>query len=537
MDVPLEARATLEEENERVCLSVCHGLIAVPFLTSPVRDVKLQLGGNGLDMMSSSDPEFKKLQREMMARYPHHVRGDVTSSQSSEMLYGVDPTTYDEQSFGESQDEMRRAPVVVSSSQMLAESPRASRSQHHEVPREPRPSHQRNADRLNYKARVRRKREKESRHSREIARDCLLIVLLITLIVLLILFLASHDFFGGGEKTVDTVPKTPKPIPKGGPLRLIVDVDTGVDDAMALTFALTSERATVDAITVVAGNAYLDVAYNNTLRVLKVLDMPEVPVYKGADRPISGLWKTEKEYFGPDNFGGVSAKYPMAVLQSESKKLAHVAMRDMIRQRPKELTLVALGPLTNLAIAMLMDPGLTDDIAQIFVLGGNIYGKGNVKPAAEFNFITDPEAARVVLQRATCPVTIVVWEAMLQAAVPLHVYKDVVAEDTKLARFLRDVSNHTVECCLEHTSRSFLLGDFLAVLAALVPDSVNGSMESRSDVELHGDYTRGQMVHAWLQNHLPHITHSVTVVHSFDTDAVTDHFRKVFLAEDNGDDE
>lgn len=324
--------------------------------------------------------------------------------------------------------------------------------------------------------------------------------------------------------------------PKGGPLKLIMDVDTGVDDAMALVFALTSERATVEAITVVAGNAYRDEAYNNTLRVLKLLDTTEVPVYKGADKPISGLWKTEEEYFGPDNFGGVSGKYPTAVLKSESKKLAHIAMRDMIKQRPKELTLIMLGPLTNLAIAMLMDPSLTDDIAQIFILGGNIYGKGNVKASAEFNFITDPEAVRVVLQRATCPVTVVVWEAVLQATVPWHIYNELIGEDTKLARFLRDVNNHTVECCMKHGEQSaFYLGDFLAVMAALVPDSVSGSMEMRSDVELHGDYTRGQMVHAWLGQHLPHITHNVTLVYSFDTEAIANQFRKVFLAEDSDD--
>ncbi|KAH7957619.1 pyrimidine-specific ribonucleoside hydrolase RihA [Rhipicephalus sanguineus] len=315
-----------------------------------------------------------------------------------------------------------------------------------------------------------------------------------------------------------------------------MDVDTGVDDAMALTFALTSERATVEAITVVAGNAYRDVAYNNTLRVLELLGRTDMPVYKGADRPLVEQLETEKFYFGPDNFGGVSDKYPMAVLKSVSNKVAHVVMRDMIRQRPKELTLLMVGPLTNLAIAMLMDPGLTDDVAQIFIMGGTIYGKGNVKPGGEFNFYTDPEAARVVLQRATCPVTLVVWEAVLEATVPWHVYNEVVAEDTKLTRFLREVNNHTIECCMKGGDQGdFAVGDFLAVMAALVPDSVSGSVDIRSDVELHGDYTRGQMVHAWLKQHLPHITHSVTVVQSFDVEAVSNQFRKVFLVEDSDD--
>ncbi|KAH6932872.1 hypothetical protein HPB50_010480 [Hyalomma asiaticum] len=499
------------------------------------------LGLGLLSIAASNDPEFKKLQLEMMARYPHYdVDGEPTRSQSSEMVFDVEHSTEVEQSFEGMLPTEARPAAAVSSSQLVTR----SQSHHYQVPPEPRSSHSSYAEMSGDTARVRRyekrrtllkraarKLDKEGHRTMELKRDCLLIVLVILVFLLLTLWLASRGVFGATPKK-----RTPAVYPKGGPLKLIMDVDTGVDDAMALVFALTSERATVEAITVVAGNAYRDEAYNNTLRVLKLLDRAEVPVYKGADKPISGLWKTEEEYFGPDNFGGVSGRYPMAVLKSESKKLAHIAMRDMIKQRPKELTLIMLGPLTNLAIAMLMDPSLTDDIAQIFILGGNIYGKGNVKAAAEFNFITDPEAVRVVLQRATCPVTVVVWEAVLQATVPWPIYNEVIGEDTKLARFLRDVNNHTVECCMKHGEQSaFHLGDFLAVMAALVPDSVSGSMEMRSDVELHGDYTRGQMVHAWLGQHLPHITHNVTLVYSFDTEATANQFRKVFLAEDSDD--
>lgn len=314
--------------------------------------------------------------------------------------------------------------------------------------------------------------------------------------------------------------------PKGGQLRLIVDVDPGVDDSMALVFAFTSERATVDAITVVAGNAKLDTTYDNARRVLRVLEINDVPVYKGADRPIASHLATEESFYGPDSFGGVSDKYPVAQVPT-SRKLAHVAIRDMVKQRPREYTLVLLGPLTNMATAMLMEPSLTDDVARIFILGGNIFGKGNVRPGSEFNFVTDPEAARVVLQRATCPVTVVTWEAILQATVPWDDYNEVTAQDRKLARFVRDINNYTVHCCLKN-SPGFSLGDFLAMLAALVPDSVEGSIESRVDVEIHGEYTLGQMVHAWQPQHLPHIGHNVTVVYSFNKEMVTQHFRKVF---------
>nr|XP_054920078.1 uncharacterized protein LOC126516426 [Dermacentor andersoni] len=132
----------------------------------------------------------------MMTRYPCYVRSDATRSHSSKMPYGKDSTADVEQSFGEPQDETQ-VPVAASSSQMLVQSPRASRSQHYEVPPGRRPSQLSREDRSDYRARVRRKRERDSRHSRELARDCVIIVLLMALFLLLILFLASRGYFGG----------------------------------------------------------------------------------------------------------------------------------------------------------------------------------------------------------------------------------------------------------------------------------------------------------------------------------------------------
>lgn len=312
-----------------------------------------------------------------------------------------------------------------------------------------------------------------------------------------------------------------------GKLKLVVDVDPGVDDAMALALALTSERASLQAITVVAGNTLLENVYTNTLRVLKVFDKDHVPVYKGADRPISGLWEPEEAYFGPDNFGGASAKYPPAAAKATGK-LAHIALRDMIRKRPKELTLVLLGPLTNMAIAMLMEPDLTDDIAHIFILGGNSKGIGNVEVGAEFNFFSDPVAARVVLQRATCPITIVPWETADHDLLPWDVYHELTAKRTTMGKFLLDITNYTANCCMNSTGTGYGLGDFLAALAALYPESVNTTLQERVDVEISGVYTTGQMVHASQKQMLPHIKHKVAIVDSFRMGKVVEVFRQVF---------
>lgn len=322
-------------------------------------------------------------------------------------------------------------------------------------------------------------------------------------------------------------PPPGEPPTPGDKVRLIVDVDPGVDDAMALSLALTSKRASLEAITVVAGNTFLENAYSNALRVMKVLGRENVPVYKGADRPITGLWEPESTFFGPDNFGGASAKYQPADVK-ETGKLAHIAIRDMIRERPKELTVVLLGPLTNMAIAMLMEPNLTDDIAHIFILGGNREGSGNAKEGAEFNFYSDPVSARVVLQRATCPVTIVTWETLEHHALPWDVYDELTSKNTTRGKFLLDITNHTAHCCTAPNGPGFALGDFLAMLAALYPESVNATLRARVDVELHGSYTMGQVVLAGQPHLLPHVKRKVTIIDSFHIEKAVEVFREVF---------
>lgn len=202
-------------------------------------------------------------------------------------------------------------------------------------------------------------------------------------------------------------------------VRLLLDVDTGVDDAMAITLATRLPNVHLEAITVVAGNGNLSTSYDNTLRTLNAIDRTDVPVYRGADRPIDGRWETEKTYFGPDNFGGVSAQYPMSRNTATDPHTAgYVKMIELAKKNKGQQALVVMAPLTNLAIALLMTPDTLEGIGHVYILGGTLYGKGNVNPTAEFNFFTDPEAALVVLQRATCPVTIIPWEAVLQATVP-----------------------------------------------------------------------------------------------------------------------
>ncbi|XP_075559902.1 nucleoside hydrolase-like [Dermacentor variabilis] len=313
-------------------------------------------------------------------------------------------------------------------------------------------------------------------------------------------------------------------------LRLLLDVDPGVDDALAITLAATLQNVTIEAITVVAGNAELETAYNNTLRTLNVLNRTDVPVFKGADRSIDGYGSTEKIYFGHDNFGNVSAQYPMSSNPNNGSQTGYAKMIQMAKENPGELTFILVGPLTNMAIALLVEPEFSENIRHVYILGGTLYAKGNVRPSAEFNFFTDPEAALIVLQRTTCPITIIPWEASLQAPVPWDTFYSITNQTGALQKFLRDITNHTVQCCLSggQSPGGFSLGDFLAVLAAAVPKSVNQTVQNRVEVERCGMQTRGTLVHAWASQTLPHVKRNVTIVESFDVDFVVKYFNATF---------
>ncbi|XP_037565385.1 uncharacterized protein LOC119445134 [Dermacentor silvarum] len=299
---------------------------------------------------------------------------------------------------------------------------------------------------------------------------------------------------------------------------LLLDVDTGVDDALAIGLALGS-GADVAAITTVAGNTRVDSAQDNTLRVLRVFGRTDIPVYRGADRPLDGDWKQEEHYFGHDSFGEVSAHYDVGVNAAATAggngTPAALKIIELARARPGQLTLVLLGPLTNVAIALLVDPHFTGSLREMFILGGNRQGRGNVVPGSEFNFHTDPEAAHIVLQRAQCPVTIVPWETCLLSMLPWADFQNVILKNSSRAQFLADVTRHTRRCCAAGT-QGFNVGDALAVLAALSPASVLDSVDSRVAVELSGHYTRGQLVQAWSPRMLPQVQRTVKLVQVLD---------------------
>jgi len=188
------------------------------------------------------------------------------------------------------------------------------------------------------------------------------------------------------------------------PRPVILDVDTGVDDALALMLAFRSPELDVRGILTVSGNVHVSQATANTLAILDLLDAPPIPVAAGAAAPLARPGITAGDVHGSDGLGGAAGCFP------PSRRTVAVDavgfLLDAIGRQPEELTLIATAPLTNLALAIERDAPTVRKLRALFVMGGAVRVPGNLGPVSEFNFAVDPEAAAIVLG-AGLPVTLI----------------------------------------------------------------------------------------------------------------------------------
>ena len=186
------------------------------------------------------------------------------------------------------------------------------------------------------------------------------------------------------------------------PRRIIIDTDPGVDDAMAIFLALRSPELKVEAITAVSGNVPLELTLPNALRLAEIAGRTDIPIAGGASVPLVRRLITAKYVHGNNGLGGVEFSEPHLKPVSES---ATQLISRIVRANPGEITIVAVGPLTNIGTLLRSDPEIARMIPQIVIMGGSLSG-GNITPAAEFNLYVDPEAARIVFDSGI-PLTMV----------------------------------------------------------------------------------------------------------------------------------
>lgn len=197
---------------------------------------------------------------------------------------------------------------------------------------------------------------------------------------------------------------------------LIIDTDPGVDDAFALALACASPRADLLAVTTVFGNVPLEATTRNALRLLALFGREDVPVARGADRPLVYPRVQEAEYaHGNDGLSGLADTLPPAG-RGVSEVDAVELMAKVLRDAPEPVTIVPIGPLTNIALLLAAYPSLHHKIERLVIMGGGVTG-GNTTAVAEFNIWSDPEAARRVLGEERVPTVLVPIDLTFQCRV------------------------------------------------------------------------------------------------------------------------
>lgn len=272
---------------------------------------------------------------------------------------------------------------------------------------------------------------------------------------------------------------------------MIIDTDTASDDAVALVMALRSPDIDVKAITVVAGNVPLEQASINARYTVELCGK-ETPVYEGIGQPLLRDYYDAKFFHGPDGMGGMNYPAPKRAAQAGH---AVDAMIDVIRANPG-IILVTLGPLINVAAAVLKAPDIVANVSRCVVMGGAANVVGNITPAAEYNIWCDPEAARAVF-RSGLPVEMVGWELCRGDAnlldADIAYCKDTL--NTAYSHFTIDCNIHALQ-----TNRDWLgdpgigLPDPVAMAIALDPTIAIRASKHYVEVECDGTFTRGMTV-------------------------------------------
>jgi inosine-uridine nucleoside N-ribohydrolase len=272
-----------------------------------------------------------------------------------------------------------------------------------------------------------------------------------------------------------------------GPFRVIIDTDPGVDDAFALLLAMRSPELKIEGITPVAGNVPLELTLPNALRMVEIAGRPDIPVAAGAKAPLMRRLVTAAYAHGENGLGG--AVFPEPKLKPVAEPAAEF-IRQTIRKYPGEVTLITVGPLTNVAAALNADAELAAMVRSLVMMGGSLSG-GNITPAAEFNVYVDPEAARIVFQSGI-PITMVGLDVTRKTTLTDEHIRQLEAAQTPVSLAAAKIGRNAID----HTrSQGFLVGpnmhDSLAVAAFLDP-SILKWKEYYVDVETTGELTAGE---------------------------------------------
>lgn len=271
--------------------------------------------------------------------------------------------------------------------------------------------------------------------------------------------------------------------------KVIIDCDMGTDDAVALCMLLFDSRLDVVALTATEGCVNAEQANSNLQAIVGELDpgrYPRLGLASATENapPVNTNW-----LYGEDGLGNCN----LEVSAKQHVPVAEKTIIDAVRMDPGEVTIVCLGPLTNIARALRRDPAIAGMINRLVIVGGSIGGVGNITPMAEFNFYFDPRSAREVL-RAPVARTLIPLDVTSQVSFGLDLIGELPGETTRSGFFLRQMLPHAFRSFRQHLGQEAItLNDAVGALALLEPE-LFGFEDMACDVETEGELTRGVSV-------------------------------------------
>jgi purine nucleosidase len=277
-------------------------------------------------------------------------------------------------------------------------------------------------------------------------------------------------------------------IASAGLRKVIIDTDPGTDDAMAIMLALNSPELDVRAFTVVPGNVTAAQGLENALRMVSLANRCDIPVAAGAQHPLFQKLVTAEFWHGKNGLGNVELPSPKCKVDS---RWGPELIIEMVHAAPHEITLVPIGPLTNIALALQRDPSIVPLVKEVIIMGGSISG-GNVNASAEANIFNDPEAAQLVFQ-AGWPLTMVGLDVGDKTLLTRKHLEQLGKTHGPESDFIYGVAKYLIELSEKFGDSGTPMYDPLAVGVAIDPSIVKAP-PMHVDVETVGLYTRGETV-------------------------------------------
>ena len=277
--------------------------------------------------------------------------------------------------------------------------------------------------------------------------------------------------------------------------RIIIDTDTAQDDCIALLVGLLDPDSTLEAITMVAGNVGFTRQVQNAHMTLSVAGrLGEVRVYLGCERPLTREWVSAENVHG-DGAGGM--RMDLTGFAPEPEHGVDALVR-MVNDNPGQIDIVAIGPLTNIAMAVVKDPAFAENVRSLTVMGGSNNGRGNITAAAEFNFYVDPEAADTVFSSGL-NIIVVPWAPLTlnDAVFDADKLEQIATIDTPLARFFTKVCAATLEFDEAVGIPGTTHPDSLSAAVLLHPELITAAADYNVQIETGSELTRGYSAMSW----------------------------------------